>query len=69
MISSARTKGNFSRFGTVARLSPSKKSNESPGKNEPKIVAVSKKMMSATPHTAKLPRFAMIVSALSQFNV
>jgi hypothetical protein len=30
--------------------------NESPGKNDPRIVAVSKNMIAAAPRTAKFPR-------------
>ena len=53
----------------VARVRPVKKSSESPGKNEVKINAVSKKIMNVTAIAAQSPKLSMICWASSQFNL
>jgi len=54
--------GSASQIGNeivVLRDIPRRKISESPGKNEPRIVAVSKNKMAATPRTARVPKDSM----------
>ena len=49
----------------MAKVSPRMKINESPGRKDKMIVDVSKKMMTATPNTAKAPIASMSAWASS----
>jgi hypothetical protein len=45
---------------TVERVSPKRNSRESPGRKDPRMVAVSAKIKTATPRTANAPRVSII---------
>jgi len=54
-------------FSQVASVKPSKNKSESPGNQEPIMVAVSMKIMRAAPKTAIVPRFMSRVCGSSRF--
>jgi hypothetical protein len=50
------TASQIGKFSVVLRVIPKIKIRESPGKKEPRIVAVSIKSIRATPITARVPK-------------